>query len=447
MPNRVMIVDHEDACRERLSRHLSDRGFEVLAVDSGESALSSLNRFGPLLVISDIALPGVDGFVLLDRIRRHASGTDVIFITSDNDVQVTIDAMKSGAFDSLLKPLDLERFDGTVDRCLRLHHLAAEGGLPRVRDGDSIRTTRSGPVGCDMRMRDIYKTIGTVAPTATPVLITGETGTGKELIARTIHWNGSFPEEPFVAINCAAVPETLLESELFGHVKGAFTGAASDRKGRFELAGQGTLFLDEIGDTSMAFQAKLLRVLQEREFHPVGGEKTRTTRARIVAATNRDLPARIEEGLFREDLYFRLRVIEITLPPLRERRGDIPLLVEHLLDKVSRDLGGAVPVIPHEVMDAIVAHEWPGNVRELENAITRAALLARGGVIVTEHLGLSSRARASAAVAPDSLDAVESQHIQEVLRKTAGNKSAAARALKISRSRLDRLIDRYDLVV
>ena len=447
MPDRVMIVDHEDVCRERLSHHLSNRGFEVLAVDSGESALSSLVRFDPSLVISDIALPGLDGFLLLDRIRTHAKGTDVIFITSSSDVQVTIDAMKRGAFDSLLKPLDLECFDGSVDRCLRLHHLAVEGSPEPASDGESMRTVRWGPVGSDARMRDIYKVIGMVAPTAAPVLITGETGTGKELVARTIHWNGSFSDEPFVAINCAAVPETLLESELFGHVKGAFTGAVADRKGRFEVAGQGTLFLDEIGDTSMAFQAKLLRVLQEHEFQPVGGEKTRTTRARIVAATNRDLPARIQEGLFREDLYFRLCVIEITLPPLRERPGDIPILVNHLLDKVVREIGGGVPVIPHEVMNAIVAHDWPGNVRELENAITRAALLARGAAISTDHLGLSNSRRASEAPALDSLDAVESHHVQATLRKTAGNKSAAARALQISRSRLDRLIERYDLVV
>lgn len=444
MTYRVMVVE-DDAChRDALVGHLSDRGYEAMGVESAEQALSRLKEFGPELVISDIRLPELDGFAILDRVRKHAGSTDVILMTGFDDVQVTIDAMKRGAFDYLAKPLDLDRFDSVIERWARLRSLASEREDAEG-DGGKLREARWGPIGTDPQMREIYKIIGTVAPAPTPVLITGETGTGKELIARTIHWNGSFPDQPFVAVNCAAIPETLLESELFGHVKGAFTGASSDRKGRFELAGRGTLFLDEIGDTSMAFQAKLLRVLQEREFQPVGGEKTRTTHARIVAATNRDLPRCIEEGEFREDLYFRLRVIELHLPPLRERRGDIPLLVNYMLEKVARELAQPVPFVPGAVMEALTEHEWPGNVRELENAVTRAALLARGGVLSIDDLGLGAHPLAGTGFDHmDSLETVERLHVQRVLSATEGDRGEAARILEISPPDLDRLIEKFD---
>jgi transcriptional regulator with PAS, ATPase and Fis domain len=296
-------------------------------------------------------------------------------------------------------------------------------------------------------MMAIYKTIGTVAGTRTPVLIRGETGTGKELIARTIHRNGPEPGLPFVAINCTAVPEGLLESELFGHVRGSFTGAVADRKGRFELAGSGTIFLDEIGDTSLAFQAKLLRVLQEREFYPVGSEQPRATHARVVAATHRPVEEMIDEGTFREDLYFRLRVVEIDIPPLRERRGDIPLLVRHILTRVSGEVGRDL-VIPDDVMGMLLTYDWPGNVREMENAITRAAVLARGGTIAIEQLSLGRGAEpATPEYDAESLEAVERAHVQRILAGTGGNKSRAAEKLKISRPRLDRIIEKHQLVV
>jgi two-component system response regulator AtoC len=354
-------------------------------------------------------------------------------------MQGAIDAMKKGAFDYLTKPLDLDVLDDALGRCLREH---SDDFAARVEPRD--RPDVDGLIGRDPRMMAIYKTIGTVAGTRTPVLIRGETGTGKELIARTIHRNGPEPGLPFVAINCTAVPEGLLESELFGHVRGSFTGAVADRKGRFELAGSGTIFLDEIGDTCLAFQAKLLRVLQEREFYPVGGEKPRRTEARVVAATHRTVERMVDEGSFREDLYFRLRVVEVAIPPLRERRADIPLLVRHVLGRISNELGRHLQVA-EEVMDALLGHDWPGNVRELENALTRAAVLARGSTITAEHLSL----RTSSDPLPDpddqSLDAIERAHVQRVLAQTRQNKSRAAQILGVSRPRLDRMIARHGI--
>jgi DNA-binding NtrC family response regulator len=354
-------------------------------------------------------------------------------------MQGAIDAMKKGAFDYLTKPLDLDVLDESLERCLREHSDESSARVDPAQNADV-----EGLIGHDPRMISIYKTIGSVAGTRTPILIRGETGTGKELIARTIHRNGPDPGQPFVAINCTAVPESLLESELFGHVRGSFTGAVADRKGRFELAGSGTIFLDEIGDTSLAFQAKLLRVLQEREFYPIGGEKPRRTEARVVAATHRTIERMVDEGSFREDLYFRLRVVEVAIPPLRERRADIPLLTRYILGRVSRDLGRHLQVAA-EVLDVLLGHDWPGNVRELENALTRAAVLARGSTITAEHLALRSGSEQMPDPDDQSLDAMERAHVQRVLAQTQHNKSRAAQILGVSRPRLDRMIARHGL--
>jgi two-component system response regulator AtoC len=311
-------------------------------------------------------------------------------------------------------------------------------------------------------MLSVYKTIGAVSATRAAVLLRGETGTGKELIARTIHENSVDADEPFIAVNCAAVPETLLESTLFGHVRGAFTGASSDRRGPFELAGRGTIFLDEIGDTGLALQAKLLRILEEREFYPVGSEHPRRTDARVIAATNMNLEEAVRKGSFREDLFFRLRVIEIPVPPLRERRSDIPLLVRHVLSKAATELGRSVPGVSQEVMAFLLAQEWPGNVRELENTLIRAMVMSRGPTLSIHDLhgdhwgagieaagkGIGRGERSSVSSAPeeeDSLAEVERRHVQRVLLKTGGNKSAAARILEVSRPTLNRMIRDYEL--
>jgi DNA-binding NtrC family response regulator len=344
--------------------------------------------------------------------------------------------MRKGAYDYLVKPLDLDRLDEVVGRCLADRRTTGD-----LRDAlPPPQITNGGLVGRHPVMMDLYKTVGTLAASRAAVLIRGETGTGKELIARAIHENSASGSAPFVPVNCAAVPESLLESELFGHVRGAFTGATSDRMGRFEIAGDGTVFLDEIGDTTLAFQSKLLRILQEREFYRVGGEELRRTRARVIAATHQPLEELVREGRFREDLYFRLQVVEVRVPSLRERRSDIPLLVSHLLADLAR-------------------RDWPGNVRELENVLTRAVALCRGPGLSLRDVGSprgddaspvlgAPEQRASGASEPsdDTLEGIERRYVQQVLMRTGGNKSAAARILDISRPRLDRMIDRHHLI-
>jgi two-component system response regulator HydG len=297
-------------------------------------------------------------------------------------------------------------------------------------------------------MIDVSKLIASVAVTRTPVLVRGETGTGKEVVARAIHFNSPAAEEPFVAVNCTAVPEPLLESELFGHVRGAFTGASSDRKGRFEIAGGGTVFLDEIGDISQAFQAKLLRVLQDGEFYAVGAERPRRTAARVIAATHRPLEQLVRDGAFREDLYFRLHVVEITIPPLRERRGDIRVLADKLLARSAAALHKPGAFIPDDVMRMLETYDWPGNVRELENALTRALVLARTPALSREHFALDARERLMAPVPNDTEDlsvaGLVRAHVERVLAASGGNKTQASRVLKISRQRLDRILNRVD---
>jgi len=300
-------------------------------------------------------------------------------------------------------------------------------------------------IGHDLRMVEIFKLVGQLAAGRASVVIRGESGTGKELIARAIHEASPAAPKPFVAVDCTALPATLLESELFGHVRGSFTGATSDRRGRFALAGDGTIFLDEIGDTTPEFQGKLLRVLQEQEYYRVGAERPERTEARVMAATHRDLEALVARGEFREDLYYRLRVVEIRVPPLRERRGDIPELAEHLVRKAARAAGHAAPpLIASDALHQLLEHQWPGNVRELENCLTRAVVLATSGVIHLEHLALDT---AGAPGAPPfaSLDEVEAAHLARVLRAVGGNRTRAAEVLGISRPRLRRLIERFGL--
>jgi DNA-binding NtrC family response regulator len=441
MSRRILIVEDDDGHRQALTRHLGRSGWDVTPAETAERALGLFTTASPHIVMTDIRMPGMTGLELLEMLRERAVESPVIVMTAYGDMQVAIDAMKKGAYDYMVKPLDLDRLDQVLERCLREtvtgeKSAAAEAGL-----------TMAALVGNDERMIEIYKTIGAVAHTRTPVLIRGETGTGKELIARIIHANSSHAVEPFLPINCTAVPESLLESELFGHVRGSFTGAIGDRKGRFELAGTGTIFLDEIGDTTPQFQSKLLRVLQEKEFYPVGSEQPRRTHARVIAATHRPMERMTEEGTFREDLYFRLRVVEVLLPPLRERRSDIPVLAGHFAAKAGREVGKQLR-IPEEVMGVLLSHDWPGNVRELENAITRASVMARGTTLSLEHLSLGTRAQtAMADFELDSLDAVERAHVQRVLARLGGNKSRAAEALRISRPRLDRIIEKHRLVV
>jgi two-component system response regulator AtoC len=452
MTRTVLIVDDDASIRKTFELQIARLGYVVHTAESAEAALSRVAEIDPGLIVSDIRMPGLDGLTLLGHLRTARPGVPVVMMTAHQDMASAVAAMKAGAYDYLVKPLDLDRLELLLDRCFRereLRRRAERADADAAEVGESYALGRL--VGSDPRMIEIYKTIGALATNRAPVLIRGETGTGKEVIARAIHFNSDLSAEPFVAVNCTALPEPLLESELFGHLRGTFTGATSDRKGRFELAGRGTIFLDEIGDTSAAFQTKLLRVLQEREFYPVGGERPRRTEARVIAATHRPLEQLVRDGRFREDLYFRLRVVEIVVPPLRERRSDIGALAEHLLAKNGRDLHKEGVRLTSDALRALAEYDWPGNVRELENTLTRALVLARGGAVTPELLALgTSGARNGSSGEPaaddESLAAAERAHVSRVLARVRGNKRRAARALRVSRPRLDRLIEKHGLV-
>jgi DNA-binding NtrC family response regulator len=359
-------------------------------------------------------------------------------MTAFDDMPTIVSAMRAGAVEFLVKPLDLRELRQTVDRLF--------ADRAERTNGDDVVSPPSLDVlaGRDPRMIRIFKLIGQAAAVRSTILIRGESGTGKELVARAIHANSPQSMAPFVPVNCAALPATLLESELFGHVRGSFTGATNDRRGRFAIAAKGTIFLDEIGDTSLEFQTKLLRVLQDREYQPVGSEKTEQTEARVIAATHRGLETMIAEGTFREDLYYRLRVVEIDLPPLRERASDIPLLAQQLVARACRAMDCDVVVLSEEAVRILAAHTWPGNVRELENCLVRAVVLARGGVIRSEHLILSTTTNGHD-VPFHSLDAAERDHIARVFAATGRQKTRTAEILGVSRPRLDRLFLKHGL--
>jgi two-component system response regulator HydG len=436
----ILVVDDDARIRTSLSEALSDDVTDVHTADSGEAALSAIGRRSPDLVVADVRMPGMDGLELLRVLRERVPDVAVILMTAFDDLPTVVRAMREGAIDFLVKPIDLDQLQEIIgklfaDRGLARRHERAQGD--NAEPADRL-------IGHDPGMIRIFKMIGQVAASRTNVIIRGESGTGKELIARAIHDGSPHANEPFVPVNCTALPSTLLESELFGHVKGSFTGAAGNRKGRFALAGKGTIFLDEIGDTSPDFQSKLLRVLQEHEFYPVGAEKAESTEARVIAATHRDLEALVERGEFREDLYYRLRVVEITVPPLRERRADIAALAEHLIERAGHTLERAPPVLSREALEVLESHSWPGNVRELENCLTRATVMAVSGVIRPEHLALGSSPEAPVNVR--TLDDAEREHVARTLEIMRGHKSRTAAALGISRPRLDRLIEKYELV-
>jgi two-component system response regulator AtoC len=364
---------------------------------------------------------------------------DVVMMTAYDDLPTVAAAMGLGAVDFLVKPLDLTHLVRLVER---IHEDRSTRAMPRGEGAGPGRSTRL--VGHDPAMIEVFKIVGRVAGTRTNVIIRGESGTGKELVAREIHLTSPYASEPFVAVNCTALPSTLLESELFGHTRGSFTGATGDRKGRFALAGKGTIFLDEIGDTAPEFQSKLLRVLQEHEYYPVGAERPERSDARVITATHQDLERLVSAGRFREDLYYRLRVVEICLPPLRDRMGDVPHLARALLVAAAEAAGRPAPELSEDAVEALMEHSWPGNVRELENCLTRAVVTSTGDVIRPDHLALGppmDRARPRLT----TLDAVEREHVAHVLRAMDGHKARTAKILGISRPRLDRLIKKYDL--
>jgi DNA-binding NtrC family response regulator len=437
---RVLIVDDDEAIRTSTAESLARSDREVRSAESAAAALRGMENWRPDVVLCDVRMPGLNGLELLDLFQERIPSADVIMMTAYDDMSTIVTAMRAGAVEFLVKPLDLHELRRTVDRLFAdraERRRAEENEVPAVSDQRLL-------VGRDPRMIRTFKLIGQAATVRSTVLIRGESGTGKELVAQAIHASSADASQPFVPVNCAALPTELLESELFGHVRGAFTGAINDRRGRFALAGTGTIFLDEIGDTSLDFQTKLLRVLQDRTYQAVGSEKTEHTDARVIAATHRALEALVAEGKFREDLYYRLRVIEIELPPLRERQADIPLLARHLVERASRTLNSEPAVISDDAARVLSAHSWPGNVRELENALIRAVVLARAGVIRPEHLILSP-GTAGAQVPLASLEEAEGEHVSRVYAATGRQKSRTAEILGVSRPRLDRLLSKHGI--
>jgi two-component system response regulator AtoC len=448
---KIMVIEDDSLVSRTLLSHLKKRGFEVKGAENGEEGLSIFREFQPDLVLLDVKLPDINGLDVLRKIKAEDQEAAVIIMTAFDDMRTTVEAVKAGAFEYLVKPLDNLEIDLTIDKALQMK--ALEEKVSYLLEEKQKEYQIDNIIGRSPQMREVFKLIGLVANTRTNILIQGESGTGKELVAKAIHYNGPFRDEPFIVINCSAISDTLLESELFGHVRGAFTDAVNETRGKFEIAGKGTLFLDEIGDISSGLQSKLLRVIENRDFMKVGGEKVLKTEARIIAATNQNLKDLVTQGKFREDLYYRLRVVEINLPPLRERREDIPDLVAYLLEKINRDLKKNVRKVPPEVMDFLVNQPWKGNVRELENALIRAVILAKGDIVLKEYLPLETTPPAS----PEGqtllskelvpLWEIEKRYIQYVLEATKGSKSRASQILDISRPTLDKKIKDYDLKI
>ena len=439
MRNRILIVEDEEKLRRVVSLQLESEGFETDTAASAEEALRLVDRAG--LVLTDLKLPGMDGLEFLRLLHRQNANTPVIVMTAFGTVENAVEAMKSGAVDFLPKPFSLDHLMTVVRKAMELRNLREENR--RLKEELGHRYQFDNIIGRGPRMQEILAAVSRVAPARTTVLLCGESGVGKDLIARAIHFHSPRRDQPFVKINCTALPENLMESELFGYEKGAFTGASTSKPGKFEQADGGTVFLDEIGDVPTSIQVKLLRILQEREFERLGSNKTRQIDVRVVAATNVDLKSAIEEGNFREDLYYRLNVFPLTIPSLRDRREDIPLLAEHFLHKYAEDQGSHVTSISEAAMTKLMDHRWPGNVRELENVIERSIVLANRSELEPQDIRLDEPRRNHAnsvesGFLPEgvSLDQHEQNIIREALRRANGNKSQAARMLGLTRNAL-----------
>ncbi len=457
---RVLVVDDDRSIRRSLEKFLVGEGHDVVTAADGTEALRV--AAGADVILLDLGLPGIDGFEVLTQVRATPHPPPVIVVTARDDMQSTVRAIQLGAYEYLVKPIDIDRLRLVVRRAAESRDAERALGQFVARESESYQVGNI--IGKSAAIREVYKQIGAVSTSKASVLMLGESGTGKELVAKAIHYASADRDKPFVAINCTAFAPGLLESELFGHVRGAFTGAVGDKLGRFELAGTGTLFLDEIGELPLELQAKLLRVVQERTFERVGDVRSVPLRARVIAATHRDLAAMVERGEFREDLYYRLRVVELRLPPLRERPEDVALLVDGLLTKINRELHKQVRAVAPETLAALARYPWPGNVRELENALTRAVVLSQGEVLEARHLpmliapspstpaptgpppaGPSSAALRVADGELLPLREIERRHVERVLGAVGWNKRRACTVLEISRPTLDRKIEDFGL--
>jgi len=441
---KILVIDDDESLLILLKKLLEGFGCELFYAESGKEGIRLTEQEYPDIIISDLAMPEVTGLDILKRAKEIDENIPVIIVTAQDAMASTITAIQLGAFDYISKPIDQDRFKLLVKRALE---------SKRLQDKYLHSSTQTAPqledecilVGNTPEIKEIFKQIGMVSINRVTVLIQGETGTGKELIAKIIHTSGITKDYPFIAVNCSALSETLLESELFGHVRGAFTGAVRDKKGKFELACNGTIFLDEISEISPNLQVKLLRVIQEKEFEKVGGETSIPLKARLITTTNKDLAELVSQGKFREDLYFRLKVFTIQTPDLNSRKADIPKLVIHFLAKINKELHKNVNVVPFEVMEMLQNYNWIGNIRELENILTQAVVLAKGNVLAKEHLILRKEINTDPDNALTSLTDVEKNHIKKVLELNGWNKTESAKILGIAKSTLYKRIEEYGL--
>ncbi len=441
MPSgRILIVEDEDKLRRVVQLQLESAGFDVDGAPSAEQAMPLATLAN--LIVTDLRLPGMDGLEFIQQLQARGIQAAVIVITAHGSVETAVEAMKRGAADFLQKPFSLDHLTTVVQKVMAVQSLRAEN--ERMREQLDERYQFDNIIGRSAAMREIFHTVERVAPTRATVLLAGESGVGKDMIARAIHQHSPRKNHAFVKINCTALPENLMESELFGYEKGAFTGANTSKPGKFEQADQGTAFLDEIGDVPGNIQVKLLRVLQERQFERLGSNVTRNVDVRVIAATNANLRAALEQGRFREDLYYRLNVVPINIPPLRDRKEDIPFLAIHFFQKLSHELGSIAKEISPAAIDRLLEYTWPGNVRELENTLERSLVLASGEVLQPGDIRIEASRNAPASTSAHSpllpegetLDHWEQRMIREALRRANGNKSQAARMLGLTRNAL-----------
>lgn len=440
MAARILVVEDEDKLRRVIQLHLESAKLDVDGAATAEQGLTLAASSD--LIVTDLRLPGMDGLQFIRQLQARGVQAGVIVMTAHGSVEAAVEAMKLGAADFLQKPFSLDHLTTVVEKALAIQSLRMEN--QRLRDELDQRYQLDNIIGRSAAMREIFHTIERVGPARTTVLLAGESGVGKDLIARAIHQHSPRKNRAFVKINCTALPENLMESELFGYEKGAFTGATVNKPGKFELADGGTVFLDEIGDVPGNIQVKLLRILQERQFERLGSNLTRSVDVRVIAATNVDLRAALEEGRFREDLYYRLNVVPLSIPPLRDRKEDIPFLAMHFVRKISNELGSVAKDISPAAMDRLIAHPWPGNVRELENTIERSLVLASGEVLQPADIRLEAPRHMPVANTPETpllpegetLEHWEQMMIREALRRANGNKSQAARMLGLTRNAL-----------
>lgn len=449
--NKILIIDDDKVFRVILRDILIKEGYSFIEAENGEIGLELVKKEHPDLVITDFQMPGMSGLDVLDGINKLKAEIPVIMITGFSETESIIKAMQMGAFDYLEKPVNFSLLKSAIHIALNSANLSNHLEVVVSKDSSANKTTEEKfLIGKTPPMKEVFKKIGCISLNKVNVLILGETGTGKEMITRLIHYTGVTKNQPLVTVNCSALAESLIESELFGHVKGSFTGAIRDKVGKFEMAGEGTILLDEISEMSLNTQVKLLRVVQELEFEKVGGETTIPMKARIIAASNRNLEQLIKEGKFREDLYYRLKVFTINIPPLRERKEDIPGLVIHFLRKLNKRFNKNVVKIGEGVLEMLQDHEWYGNVRELENTLLQAIVISKSDVLQKENITLNARNPSLNGTAQEkpklqSMAEVEGYHIKQILDQVKWNRVDASRILEISRPTLNAKIEKYAL--